>query len=274
MMMRSQHNSNMNLSSLDNNNTNALKLSSLKLSTSTESLLVLDSDITTTNSNDTNSTNNIYNDFSNSTLVGNSKTNTHLDFQLVQNNLYQVFSDIFPPAFNIYDKQCQLYISQLCAYLTIYSTSVNPNTPTDIDYNLLWKYAVAMTDFKDFSECISTYLPIIIPSNKKTSTLTSENNDNVVSSMEHKNDDNNTTNDDDDDNNLEVKKQYEKIVHDCRIGVLGSVPDSQTETEDDAADTSLCNIEFSLAFGGKILLQNTFLKLGNNYLHVFFIDNF
>eukprot|EP01035_Chromulina_nebulosa_P018284 gene18284-23962_t len=40
----------------------------------------------------------------------------------------------------------------------------------------------------------------------------------------------------------------------------GQVPDFIEETDPDGAN--LCNIEFSLAFGGKILLQNTHLRLG------------
>ena len=46
-----------------------------------------------------------------------------------------------------------------------------------------------------------------------------------------------------------------------RKAVLGVVPDSTGDEEDETA-TNLCNIEFSLAFGGKILLHNTHLKLG------------
>lgn len=45
-----------------------------------------------------------------------------------------------------------------------------------------------------------------------------------------------------------------------RACALGSVADLQAE--DDSADTNLTNIEFSLAFGGKILLHNTHLRLG------------
>jgi ABC-type multidrug transport system fused ATPase/permease subunit len=45
-----------------------------------------------------------------------------------------------------------------------------------------------------------------------------------------------------------------------RLAALGDIPDQQEEADDGGTD--LCNIEFSLAFGGKILLHNTFLKLG------------
>ncbi len=51
-----------------------------------------------------------------------------------------------------------------------------------------------------------------------------------------------------------------RLTHILRKKALGSVPDMQLEDEND--DTSLCNIFFSLAFGGKTLLHNTYLRLG------------
>ena len=52
----------------------------------------------------------------------------------------------------------------------------------------------------------------------------------------------------------------EKLSSLFRTAALGGVADRQLESDEDGTD--LCNIEFSLAFGGKILLHNTFLKLG------------
>eukprot|EP00605_Chrysophyceae_sp_TOSAG23-4_P000425 GSChrysophyteH1.ASY1.ANO1.482.1 assembled CDS len=52
----------------------------------------------------------------------------------------------------------------------------------------------------------------------------------------------------------------DKLAHAIRIAALGEVPDLQTDTEEDASN--LCNVEFSLAYGSKVLLSNTFLKLG------------
>jgi len=52
----------------------------------------------------------------------------------------------------------------------------------------------------------------------------------------------------------------EKLSFMFRTAALGGVVDRQLDTDGDGTD--LCNIEFSLAFGGKILLHNTFLKLG------------
>lgn len=45
-----------------------------------------------------------------------------------------------------------------------------------------------------------------------------------------------------------------------RVKSLGSVPDAQDM--DNTDETNLCNIYFSLAFGGKTLLHNTHLRLG------------
>lgn len=55
-------------------------------------------------------------------------------------------------------------------------------------------------------------------------------------------------------------KFAEKISSTFRAAALGDVPDSRGEAEAD--DASLCDIAFSLAFGGKILLHNTHLRLG------------
>ena len=55
-------------------------------------------------------------------------------------------------------------------------------------------------------------------------------------------------------------KFAEKISAAFRATALGDVPDSRGEAEAD--DASLCDIAFSLAFGGKILLHNTHLRLG------------
>jgi ABC transporter len=52
----------------------------------------------------------------------------------------------------------------------------------------------------------------------------------------------------------------EKMSAAFRAAALGDVPDSRGEAEAD--DASLCDISFSLAFGGKILLHNTHLRLG------------
>jgi hypothetical protein len=52
----------------------------------------------------------------------------------------------------------------------------------------------------------------------------------------------------------------EDLAHLFRVAALGGMPDSQED--DDADGSNLCNIKFSLAFGGKTLLYNTYLKLG------------
>ena len=51
-----------------------------------------------------------------------------------------------------------------------------------------------------------------------------------------------------------------RIAAEFRLACLGEIPDDQFDSTGD--DANLCNIEFSLAFGGKILLHNTFLRLG------------
>jgi elongation factor 3 len=57
-----------------------------------------------------------------------------------------------------------------------------------------------------------------------------------------------------------------KAAAELRRRALGSLPDREHEEAQDSAN-DLCNIEFSLAFGGKILLHNANLKLGKGHMY-------
>ena len=52
---------------------------------------------------------------------------------------------------------------------------------------------------------------------------------------------------------VEVARTFRRLA-------LGGIPDAQDDSSSD--DSNLCNIKFSLAFGGKTLLYNTHLRLG------------
>jgi hypothetical protein len=52
---------------------------------------------------------------------------------------------------------------------------------------------------------------------------------------------------------VEVARAFRRLA-------LGGIPDAQDDSGSD--DSNLCNIKFSLAFGGKTLLYNTHLRLG------------
>ena len=134
-----------------------------------------------------------------------------------------------------YDIQILSYISNLCANLTIYSTSPNPNTPEGVTVESvdLWRYALAMTDPHEWKDCILTYISSLFTTPLPTDIIA------------HIPDLSNI----DTENTLETKLAYfSHIAHNMRIQALGQVADAQKDEETD--DTSLCNIDFSLAFGG------------------------
>eukprot|EP01034_Spumella_vulgaris_P022426 gene22426-28551_t len=56
------------------------------------------------------------------------------------------------------------------------------------------------------------------------------------------------------------ESEAEHLSHTFRVAALGPVPDMCIDTSGE--DGNVCNIEFSLAFGGKILLHNANLRLG------------
>eukprot|EP00122_Pirum_gemmata_P003796 Pgem_evm1s3442 len=57
-----------------------------------------------------------------------------------------------------------------------------------------------------------------------------------------------------------VKSIYEELLAEC---IKDHTPEPEAEDDDDAEE--LCNCNFSLAYGSKILLNNTFLKLKRGY---------
>ena len=154
-----------------------------------------------------------------------------------------------------FNQICLEYISHICTYLSLYCTSINPSLPLN-ELNLAvnaddWRYTVAMTEWSEWKNCIYPFLSSLYPLHMELKEYEKTEADET---SEHNNNNNH--------NNEELKyhKFYIHIIEQLRIHVLNGIPDTQHEEETD--DTSLCNIEFSLAFGGKILLQNTFLKLG------------
>jgi len=114
------------------------------------------------------------------------------------------------------------YISLMCAYLLVYSTLPNPCL-SEIDSVDHWRAAVAMSPIIEWKNCIAPYLCAFIPG----------------------------------DSSLQ-REEAEKLSASYRSLCLGTLKDYHIEEDD--GDT-ICNIEFSLAFGGKILLHNTHLTL-------------
>ena len=88
--------------------------------------------------------------------------------------------------------------------------------------------------------------------------------DNIVNIEEKGSENNNFNNNnisslDQEFNNLNIQDSIEKLSMLYRTSALDGVKDMQDVVDEESAN--LCNIEFSLAFGGKILLHNTFLRL-------------
>jgi len=173
-----------------------------------------------------------------------------LDPVVVKTVVSKALSSTLPPSSASSDTQCIEYMTQVCSNLVIYGTLRNPDLPEDATADICVRHAIAMTDTMEFRDSIQPYLPALflpyfkIP--KEVSTKEEGENEEV--------------NDVDVSHEVQVIRYFERLVHGCRVAALGGVKDAQEEEMTD--DTSLCNIDFSLAFGGKILLQNTQLKLG------------
>eukprot|EP01038_Epipyxis_sp_PR26KG_P012917 gene12917-17311_t len=124
------------------------------------------------------------------------------------------------------------YVSTLCTNLLIYATTPNLNPPKSFEeYSPSpelepWRINIAMTKIEEWNDCVSPFISDFFLSN-------------------------------------EFSINHDELKYFCnlfRSSVLCGVPDNHWDVESD--DASLCNIEFSLAFGGKILLHNTYLRLG------------
>jgi hypothetical protein len=131
------------------------------------------------------------------------------------------------------------YISLVSAHLVAFSTLRNPTAPADPAD--AWRSAVAMTTIDDWKSCVVPYIVAYRTENQPPSSVHGD----LISPSG------------------EISDDFENaaaIVY--RHSALGLVPDLQVD--DDIDGGNVCNIDFSLAFGGKILLHNTKLRLGRN----------
>jgi len=146
------------------------------------------------------------------------------------------------------------YIATLAAQLVAFHTS--PNTfaqPTDA----AWRTALAMSPFADWKDCVSPYVPSLF-CDKGAAMLA------LMSGEQKGNDEASSKAEGEDELGDELAAAVLDAADDfsmtIRVAALAGVADLQKEEDDEGGN--LCNIEFSLAFGGKILLQNTKLRLG------------
>ena len=161
------------------------------------------------------------------------------DLDLVQSKLLDTLLQAVPVSLHPGHTSVCKYIADITAMLVVFDTELNP---LRLDYasqengaDLLWRAAVAMTHSSDWNSCVVPYL--------RCHTMTPDQDVTDKTEIESVN-----------------LKEAEKLSHAFREGALGEVPDNNKDDDDDGTD--ICNIEFSLAFGGKILLHNTRLKLG------------
>jgi elongation factor 3 len=134
------------------------------------------------------------------------------------------------------------YIASVASQLLCFNTIPNMQAKPEDE---VWRSAVAMANPSDWKRCIDTHVGTLFPRQEG-----------------------------DEQSNGEVKEgcsaeESEEAAHLAaiddltkafRTASLGPVEDLQAT--ENSEDTNLTNIEFSLAFGGKILLHNTHLKLG------------
>mmetsp|Transcript_4722 Transcript_4722/g.10315 ORF Transcript_4722/g.10315 Transcript_4722/m.10315 type:complete len:1185 (-) Transcript_4722:291-3845(-) len=155
------------------------------------------------------------------------------------------------------------YVSQLSANLIMFDyIEINTGEPVVAEAApLSWREKVALTSRATWTESSVPYLTALLDGSGATVTAVTPSEESV---LEEKNGGGGVA---------EAAARLEKmslsaqsaqaaseLSTQLRLAALGDVPDQQEDADDGGTD--LCNIEFSLAFGGKILLHNTFLKLG------------
>jgi elongation factor 3 len=145
----------------------------------------------------------------------------------------------------------------MAAHLVVYDSSINVTMPADADSKDHWRYALAMSDPVAWRECVSPYMVGLKGVGVGVGALgagasagasagavgASGTGAGAVGTVE------------------EGKHPYgHPLAIAYRAAALGLVPDANDDSDEDGAN--VCDIDFSLAFGGKILLHNTRLRLG------------
>lgn len=111
-----------------------------------------------------------------------------------------------------------------------------------------WRHAVAHTSSTTWISCVAPYIASQV-SNEQTEPE-AEAEEKLSAEL-----DNETS---------PVTSKATALARDLRVTALNGIPDVELSAEADNTDY-ICNFEFSLAFGGKILLHNTFLKLAKGH---------
>lgn len=200
-------------------------------------------------------------------------TSLIFDQKEVQTQLLQALHSVLPKDINKASNILCKYISTVTTNLILYdvdstssSNSSSTSTSSSNDDSVVnWREKIAVTLHSDWKNCTVPYLTAIIMSKKDSMNSDGVDIDSIVN-IEEKGSENHSNNNhnsslDQEFNNLNIQDNIEKLSMLYRTSALDGVKDMQDVVDEDSAN--LCNIEFSLAFGGKILLHNTFLRLAS-----------
>jgi len=129
------------------------------------------------------------------------------------------------------------YVATLAAHLVVYDSPGNPAMPPDTAPSAQWRWALAASDPVSWRDCVTHYTAAL---RMRTATSSSANGAGGEPPAED--------------------AYGDALAAAFRGAALGDVPDASDEADEDGGN--VCDIEFSLAFGGKILLHNARLRLG------------
>ena len=142
------------------------------------------------------------------------------------------------------------YTANMVSHVVVFDTERHADWDSDAcTADNSWRYAVAMSDAGEFLSCVSAYVRPIVKFGVENNSLDTLGL--TASSVAEPQDDAARA--------LQLDEYCEQLNRKYRTACLGDVSDVERVEEEDIAN--VCNIEFSLAFGGKILLHNARLKL-------------
>lgn len=154
------------------------------------------------------------------------------------------------------------YMTSLCANLAVFETIQNPSAPTEVGTAEAWRWAVAMTAASDWRDCIVPYVPSLnLKDGAQQEAAASADGSAEVAAL-----------------SLSVAETAvagidltavsgEAIAQTLRSLALGEVPDATAAA--DADEGNVCDIEFSLAFGGEYDDRYLIMKNPRKHLYKF-----
>jgi ATPase subunit of ABC transporter with duplicated ATPase domains len=176
------------------------------------------------------------------------------EYDSVRGNMYQALIDTISKHLEVTAYQSDVhivcdYVSQLCANLIVYDSDQNPNIPPTSSATDLWRYSLAMSKPVEWKACTEPYLTLLLPTTQPIYPATTQEEEGEAEASDPVT------------QSAASAIDIHELTHHFRSIALKDVPDAQFD-EEDVDGGNLCNFTFSLAFGGKILLQNSVLRLG------------